>query len=612
MATTIKSSSLDFQNIKTALKNYFKAQSQFQDYDFEASGLNNILDVLAYNTHINGLTANFALNEAFLPTAQLRSSVVSHAETLGYEVRSRTSANALVNLSVNLSGVVGRPAQIQLSSGRTFSSSIDGVTYTFRTLENYIAKDNGSGVYNFVTNTGSANIPIYEGVERTKNFIVGASTERQIFVIPDDTIDTATATVQVYDTASSSNYVSYTPLKQAITIDKDSTVFTIRETPNGSYELNFGDGISFGKKPDPGNKVVVTYLSTAGPAANAGDTFTANSQMTVNGVNYNINCITNTESTGGDFKQSIDSVRQLAPLAFAGQQRLVTSLDYKATILSNFTEVTDCSVWSGDQNVPIDYGTVYVSLNFAANTAATTKTNVKNNIVNNFTDNLSVVSITTKFVDPIDVYLELNNQFNFDPALTGFTLATTEQSIYNFMASYFGNNLNTFGKVFRRSNLLTEIDALDPAILSSSIDVKAQLRFSPTIGTVDTFELEFPMRIKEPDDEIHMVTSSIFEYQGKVAQIKNVLNSTSLNIQDVDGNILLDNVGEYNPRTGKVSVVGFAPGAFIGGNTFLKVSVVPDNPAVIKPLRNYILRFDATNSSSTATIDNQTTSLVVT
>ena len=180
------------------------------------------------------------------------------------------------------------------------------------------------------------------------------------------------------------------------------------------------------------------------------------------------------------------------------------------------------------------------------------------------------------------------------------------------MASYFGNNLNTFGKVFRRSNLLTEIDALDPAILSSSIDVKAQLRFSPTIGTVDTFELEFPMRIKEPDDEIHMVTSGIFEYQGKVAQIKNVLNSTSLNIQDVDGNILLDNVGEYNPRTGKVSIVGFAPGAFIGGNTFLKVSVVPDNPAVIKPLRNYILRFDATNSSSTATIDNQTTSLVVT
>ena len=145
MATTVKSTDLDFQNIKAGLKNFLKSDQQFADYDFDASGLNNILDVLAYNTHINGLTANFALNEAFLPTAQLRSSVVSHAETLGYQVRSRTTAKALVNLTVNLSGVAGRPPQIQLPNGFTFNSSIDGITYTFTTLETFFARDNGSG-----------------------------------------------------------------------------------------------------------------------------------------------------------------------------------------------------------------------------------------------------------------------------------------------------------------------------------------------------------------------------------------------------------------------------------------------------------------------------------
>jgi len=612
MATTVKSTDLDFQNIKAGLKNYLRSKSEFADYDFDASGLNNILDVLAYNTHINGLTANFALNEAFLPTAQLRSSVVSHAETLGYQVRSRTTASALVNLTVNLAGVIGRPAQIQLPVGWQFTSSIDGISYTFRTLETYFARDNGSGLYEFKTTTGSIDIPIYEGVEKTKTFLVGEADERQVFVIPDNTIDTSTADVLVYDTASSTNYVTYTRLSEAVTIDANSTVYSIREAPNGFYELNFGDGVSFGKKPDAGNKVVVTYLSSSGPDANSGDTFTSNSNLTVGGIGYTVSTATSNESTGGALRQSIESVRQLAPIAYASQQRLVTSADYKATILSNFSQVNDCNVWSGDQNVPIDYGAVYVCLNFPAGTSQATKDLVKANIVTNFTDNLSVVSMTTKFTDPTDVFLELNTQFDFDPALSGFTLAGTETGVFNYVTNYFNTNLNTFNAIFRRSNLLTEIDALDQAILSSRIDVKAQLRIEPTVGVVDNFELSFPMKIASPDDEIYSVSSSIFEYNGAVCQIKNKLNDTRLQIIDIDGNVLLDNVGEYKPLDGEVNIIGFTLDAFIGGNQFIKISVVPDNPSVIRPLRNYVLRLDTSESSATATIDRQTSSLQVT
>lgn len=612
MATTVKSTDLDFQNIKAGLKNYLRSKSEFSDYDFDASGLNNILDVLAYNTHINGLTANFALNEAFLPTAQLRSSVVSHAETLGYQVRSRVTASALLNLTVNLSGVTGRSPQIQLPRGWQFTSSIDGVSYTFRTLETYFAKDNGSGLYQFKTTDGSIDIPVYEGIEKTKTFLVGEADERQVFVIPDETIDTATASVQVYDTASSSNYVTYTRLAEAVTIDANSTVYTIREAPNGYYELNFGDGVSFGKKPDAGNKVVVTYLSTVGPDANAGDTFTSNSNLTIGGIGYTVSTATSNESTGGALRQSIESVRQLAPIAYAAQQRLVTSADYKATILSNFPQVNDCNVWSGDENVPIDYGAVYVSLNFPTTTNQTTKDIVKANIVTNFTDNLSVVSMTTKFTDPTDVYLELNTQFDFDPAKSGTTLTGTETSVYNYMVNYFNRNLNSFNTIFRRSNLLTEIDAIDQAILSSRIDVKVQLRIEPTVGVEQNFELSYPMKITFPDDQIYSVTSGIFEYQGAVCQIKNALNGTRLQVIDINNNVLLDNVGEYKPLDGEVNIIGFAPDAFIGGNQYIKISVIPDNPSVIKPLRNYVLRLDTSESSATATIDRQTTSLQVT
>lgn len=612
MATTIKSTDLDFQNIKTGLKNYFKSKSQFNTYDFEADGLNNILDVLAYNTHVNGLTANFALNEAFLNTAQLRSSVVSHAETLGYEVRSRTTSYAILNLNVSLAGVPSRPAQIQLPKGWTFTSAVNGVNYTFRTLENYFAKDNGSGFYQFLTTDGSTDIPVYEGIEKTKTFLSGEVDERQIFVIPDETIDTATASVQVFDTASSSNYVTYIPLARAVTIDETSTVFTIREAPNGFYELNFGDGLSFGKKPDAGNKVVVTYLSSAGPAANTADVFTSNSSLSINGVSYAVNVVTSAESTAGANKQSIESVRYLAPIAYASQKRLVTSLDYKGTILSNYTDVVDVNVWSGDQNVPIDYGSVYVSLNFAPGTSSTIQTNVKNSIVNNLADRLGVVSITTKFTDPIDVYLELTTEFDFDPALSGFTATTTENTINTFIQNYFADNLSTFNAVFRRSNLLTEIDAIDQAILSSKMDVKTQMRITPNPGSLDTFNLYYPTKLASPDDVNVIVKSTAFTYNGVVATIQNVLESTRLHIIDTDGNELLDNVGQYNPSDGSINIVGLKIDAFIGAFQFLKISATPESQSVVRPLRNYILRLDRNETTSTARIDRQTTSLQVT
>lgn len=609
--STVKSSDLDFNNIKGRLKTFFQSKSEFNDYDFEASGLSNVLDVLAYNTHINALTANFSLNESFLSTAQLRSSVVSHAQTLGYEIRSRTASRAIVNLSANLSGVVGRPLQIALVSGTTFTSSVDGTTYTFRTRDTHYARDNGTGVYNFLTSSGSNEIPVFEGVEKTKTFFVGEKDERQIYVIPDKTIDTATAIVRVYETASSTDFVTYTPLSLAIDVNENSTHFQISESPNGTYELNFGDGTSFGKSPEPGEKVVITYLSCVGAAANNGTVFSPSTDISINGVDYTLLCTTTTESSGGSSKQSIESIRQLAPIAYAAQKRLVTALDYKGMIESSFPQVRDAAVWSGDQNIPKDYGSVYVSLNFNAGTSTSVKSTVKSAIVNNYTDNLSVMSMTTKFVDPKDVFLELDSQFNFDPALTGFTIGAIEEQVFKFMSTFFQNNLNTFNTPFRRSNLTTEIDALDKSILSTRIQVRVQMILNVVANETVTETINFPMKIASPDDVFHRVESQTFEFNGIIGIIKNRLASTTLQIFDLDGNILLDNVGQYNPQTGAVDIVGFNPSAITGGGNFLKIRAVPENESFVSPLRNYIIKLDTTKSSATALIDRQTPSLEV-
>tara|TARA_B100000073_G_C23517323_1_gene486376 strand:- start:144 stop:626 length:483 start_codon:yes stop_codon:yes gene_type:complete len=159
--------------------------------------------------------------------------------------------------------------------------------------------------------------------------------------------------------------------------------------------------------------------------------------------------------------------------------------------------------------------------------------------------------------------------------------------------------------------MLTELDALDPAILSSRCDVKVQLRIVPTIGTKRLFELQFPMALKGADDITHIVSSTIFEYEGVVALIRNKLSSTRLQIQDIDGNVLLDNVGEYNPSKGTVTITGFTPQALIGGNDYIKISAIPLNESVIRPLRNYVIKLDNTETFATATLDRQETGLTV-
>ena len=612
MATsTVKSSDLDFNNIKQSLKSHLKSKSEFSSYDFEASGLSNVLDVLAYNTHLNGLTANFALNESFLTTAQLRSSVISHAQMLGYETRSRTAANALINISVNLSSVTGRPAKLTIDSGKQFSSSIDGVTYTFRTREAINASDDGTGLYVFKNAAGSDKISITEGIEKTKTFIVGEKTERQIYIIPDETIDTLTADVKVFESTSSSSFTTFTPLREAITVDADTLHFSLHESPNGFYELNFGDGVSFGKSPEPGEKVEVKYLSCKGPLANNGTVFTPTSGILVGGVEYSLNIVTDTESSGGAEKQSIESIRQLAPIAYAGQQRLVTSLDYKAMIESNFPQVSSVSVWSGDENIPIDYGKVYISINFTDGTSSSVQQAVKDAIVTNYTTNLAVMSIKPEFVDPIFVFLEINDNFQFDPGLTGTTLGAMEDQIMSFMKTYFNSFLRDFGQVFRKSNLQTEIDALDKAILSNTIDLKVQMRQNITVNTSNNFTLNFPIPIATPDDVFHRVQSDTIEFNGVPAQVKNKLSSNTLQIFDLEGNVLLDNVGSYDPAKGKVTFIGFNPSQIVSGKTFIKINVEPQNSGKIEPLRNYILALDDDRSSATAKLDTQTPNLQV-
>lgn len=612
MATTVTSTQLDFNNIKNSLKNYLAAKSEFSDYNFEASGLSNILDVLAYNTHYNALTANFALNEAFLNTAQLRSSIISHAATLGYETRSRTAASADISISLDLAGVAGRPSVITLPSGFEFTAKVNEQTFTFQTQQNYLATDDGTGKYDFLNDTGGTSLNIKEGSSITKTFYVGEVGERQLYVIPDDTMDTSTAVVKVYENPATTDFVTYTRLADAITVTSTSTYFQISEAPNGFYELNFGDGISFGQSPKPGNKITVEYLSVQGADANGASVFTPTTSLSVNGVGYTLAVSTVSGSLNGAAVQSIESIRANAPIAFAAQQRLVTADDYKAIIQKNFTSVVDATAWGGEDNVPAKYGVVYVSLVFQDGTSDVQKQTVKDNIVNNLTNNLSIISIDTEFSDPVTTFLELGCNFNFNPSLTGITVKATETAVRSVINDYFNNTLKKFNGVFRKSNLLSSIDDISPAILNSRMDVKVQQRFTPTVNVQVSYTISFPVAIMVPDDVFHTVQTSSFVYNSRICSIKNKLGTNTLQIINSSNIIEVDNVGSYDPEKGQISLINFIPESIASGEGFIKVSCTPANESTIQPLRNYILDLDTELSYQNGNIDKQTLQSTIT
>ena len=660
MATTIRSTALDFNNIKSNLKTFFENKEEFKDYNFEASGLNNILDVLAYNTHINGLIANFALNESYLPTAQLRSSMVSLAEGIGYIPDTDASSIGTVRLTFN-STAAGRASKVSLPAYTKFNTTVDDISYVFQTIEPFEATDNGSGFYEFKTSDGLNRIPISEGTLKTKTFLVGEYEDNPVYIIPDTTLNSESVTVKVFDSTTSTQSTTFQNITKATSLSANSTVYILKESPNGFFELSFGDGSTFGIAPSAGNRIELQYLSTKGAAANGASVFTPQATFNSGTISATLNVTTFINSAGGKDKESIESMRQNAPFQYATQNRMVTAADYSAMILKNFGGlISDITSWGGQDNALQEFGAVYVSILFEDSVSDDTIASTKLGILD-LAAQLAVVSFNLRFVDPVTTFVEVDTFFQFNPKLTDLTVNAVQANVDTTVANYFSNNTGKFDQSFRRSNMLSLIDESSTAILSSRANVRMQQRFAPSVpnliatikslltspGTVTTTQLDkivsfvtnkayndaatymqnnnlssnsttfninklslavnrisqtlqFPASIAVPDNDTFIVTSTEFTFNSQLCLIKNLLNSNTLQIVTAAGGVVItDNIGSYNANDGTVTIQFFNPTALSGGETQLKLSVVPANQSVLAPVRNDRFVFDPTLSVTT-------------
>lgn len=468
----IQVTELDFDQIKTNLKNYLKGQDQFSDYDFEGSGLSVLLDVLAYNTHYNALYANMAINEAFLDSASKRNSVVSHAKLLGYLPSSAKSSQATVNLIVR--NVSGNPATLTLPVNSEFATSIDGKSYTFY---NRNAMTAGRGTLNEYT---FSNVVLTEGVLLRNKYVAASGTK---FIIPNTGCDLSTLSVRVQENANSALYEKFTEAPEFSLIKSTDAVYFVKEIEDELYEVYFGDGV-LGKQIYPGNVVNLNYLVSSKEAANNATIFTFSGNL---GGNSTV--VTVSKSQGGSDIESIDSIKLHAPRNFSAQNRAVTAEDYKTLLPQLYPNIDSVNVWGGDENIPPEYGKVYICIKPKSGEFLTTST--KEAIKNTILRPKGLVSITPEIVDPDYIYLSLYSSVYYNPIKTERDAETIKALIRETISNYDTTELRQFGTRFRFSKLTSLIDDVDPAVTSNITNVRMTKKLTPYINNSTTYTVKF-------------------------------------------------------------------------------------------------------------------------
>ena len=450
----IQTSDLDFDAIKANIKAYLEGQDTFRDYDFEGSSMSILLDILAYNTHYNALYTNLAVNESFLDSASKRSSVVSRAKEIGYIPHSATGAVAKVNIVV--SNTTSTPASLTIPANQPFSATVDGSTYNFYNTEAAVATLSGS-TYTF------SDVEIKEGTPLEFKYTVADGVR---YLIPNQDVDLSTVKVRVQENASSGTFETFVRQDELLDLDGTSKVFFVKEIEGELYELEFGNN-TIGKELANGNVVTITYMTTNKTEANGARVFSYQGATLLGG---NTAVTTTLAATGGTDVEDIESIRYNAPRYYTAQNRAVTTEDYKATIYRAYPDAQTINVWGGEDNIPAQYGKVFLSIKPETTNALTAAQ--KDLIITEILKNKNVVSITPEIVDPEYINLEVTTTVYYNPNLTTRALSDIKDLVIQTIKDYNNDHLESFTGIFKYSNLSRNIDATEDSILSNITTIK--------------------------------------------------------------------------------------------------------------------------------------------
>ena len=480
---------LDFDQIKTSIKDYLRANSNFTDFDFEGSNFSVLIDTLAYNTYITAFNSNMVVNESFLDSATLRQNVVSLANNIGYTPRSKTAANAQISFDVEVEGTVG---VVTLEPGIVCTGDVENETYTFAITESISA--------NVINNVAKfENINVFQGSYLEKIFTYDGSLDQR-FILDNDSIDTSKIIVYIRPSGEEITGVEYSLVNDIVSVNSESKIYLINEIQDERYELKFGDGY-FGKKlgsgvGEDGDEIVVRYITTDGAEGNGAQSFTFSGKIKKQDGNPvklveipTIKTIVKAQN-GGDI-ESIDSIKYFSPITYASQNRAVTARDYEAIIKKIYPNTESVSVIGGEELDPPEFGTVAISIK------------PKNgNLVSDFSKNqilsglkqYTISGINQKIKDLKLLFIEINSNVYYNNSLVSNSDAL-RTNILNSLNNYSNSiNLNKFGGRLKYSKLLKVIDDTDQAITSNITQIIMRRDLQLSINQFAQYELCFGIK----------------------------------------------------------------------------------------------------------------------
>lgn len=581
--------SLDFDTTKQNLKNYLKSQAIFKDFDFEGSNINVLLDVLAYNTFMNGFYLNMVASESFLDSAQLKDSIVSHAKELNYLPRSNKSAE--ITLEPFVIQLRSDAKTLYMPKGTRFSGISKGVSYNFVTDSTYI---NNTPIANTSANTSDFHVSsreydslgtsyivnpfvIYQGNYQTDTFVSDYSLENQRYVLSDSTVDTDSITVTVSENSGATVY-TYTYSITLLGINSTDLKFFLQAAENGNYEVIFGDDI-IGRRPRNGAVITVQYRTCAGDLGNGVLNFS---------LDTNVGSTSNSEirgsipkivassdipggSYGGAVAESIAQIRFKAPRYFQTQERAITPGDYQILLQNQFPEIGAIAVFGGETFDPPLFGKVYVSVKLKDVDGLPDAKKIE---YAQFIKPRSPLSIDAIFISPENLYYKVVSKVNYNINVTSARPDQIKNQVSTVIQEFDTTYLQNFNVTLRKSRLLNSIDNADQSIISNDTNITVFKKFTPFLGVSQNWVIRLGVPLlstiptltdTHPADRLHAISSSKFIYNGETcvledngAGIVNIVSFVGTNHK------FQKTVGTINYDTGAVYINDFNIDKFEG------------------------------------------------
>ena len=609
-------SNLDFTQIKTTLKDYLRANSNFTDYDFEGSNLSTILDVLAYNTYITSYNANMVANEVFIDSATLRENVVALARNIGYVPRSKKSARATISFFVDTSNITPVPSSLTLHKGSVSSTSgsFGNQSFIFSILDDVtVPVVNNIAIFE--------DLRIYEGSLLTSNFTFTSNNLNQKFILPNSGIDTDLISVIVRNNEQSTISIKYSLQDSLFDITNESKVFFLQEIEDERYELIFGDGF-FGKKLEEGNFINVNYITSSGDSANGVSQFNFAGRITYNrnSVEYTVTSgisllTTGLIASGGENIESVESIKKYAPRIYASQNRALTSNDYETLIPAKiYPEAESISVFGGEELIPPQYGKVFISIKprFGDFLPNLIKENIKLKL-----KKYAVAGIVPEILDLKYLYVEVNSKvyYNTNLAPSSEFVSSIIQNNAKLYAE--SSELDRYGARFKYSKFLKIIDDSHESVTSNITTIQMRRDLRVVLNTFAEYQIGFgnEFHIKSMDG-FNIKTSSfrVSDIQQDVylADIPNTNRETGSlflftvpTINSTTPTIVRRNVGNINYKNAIITLNPIniiSTGKIKDGQSILEISTLPKSNDVIG-LQDLYLQLDINNSLFEMVID---------